>query len=406
MSREGSGDEPSQETVMLCKLIAESQGDMLRKLIESQERSQQQLLETLTEKFNKGLAEVLSRQNKAGDEEKSEDEAVIEKKKKSDAAEKDDDNIVDEYEILYDAAYDGDWRKASQFLKNFPDAVNKEITHDNETALHIAIMMKRWSFVQELVKLMTPEALEIKDSDDSTALHAAALYGNKEAVKAIAMKNPKLTQMRDKFDRVPLETAILHFTDGQKDTVEYLYPVTRHERQGPFSGTYGAELLCSAIESSYYDLALSIVKRFPKLVTEPTEGTRGLCGLEKLINRPFAFKSGAELSWWQHFIYSLIHVDISSPYDDYDSEEDEDPSSENPEGTVGEEENLVESSDGPEGDIENQSDISKGTKADEIETASKAPSDAPSIKEKGVTGVVKTFISNYIMPYYARGELY
>ncbi|KAI3836073.1 hypothetical protein MKW98_016377 [Papaver atlanticum] len=319
---------------MLCKLIAESQGDMLKKLIEAQERSQQQLLETLTANFNKGLEEVLSRQNKSGDDEKSEDEAVAEKKPKSDAAEKDDDNIVDEYEILYDAAYEGDWRKASEFLKDCPEAVEKTITYDNETALHIAIMMKRWSFVQKLVERMTPEALEIKDSEDSTALHAAALYGNKDVAKAIASKNPKLTQMRDKFERVPLETAIVHFGDGQKDTVEYLYSVTTHERNGPFSGAYGADLLCSAIESIYYDLALSLVKRFPKLVSEPTEGTNGLCGFEKLIDRPFAFKSGAELSWWQRFIYSLIHVDISSPNDDNDTEEDDDTSSGNSEGTA------------------------------------------------------------------------
>ncbi|KAI3996285.1 hypothetical protein MKX01_026753 [Papaver californicum] len=302
MSREG-GDEPSHETVLLYKLIAESQGDMLRKLIESQEHSQKQLLETLTTNFNKGLAEVLSRQSKAGDEEKSKDEAVVKKKPKTDA-EKDDDNIVDEYELLYNAAYDGDWRKANQFLKDCPEAVEKTITYDNETALHIAIMNKHWRFVQELVKLMTPEALEIKDKEDCTALHAAALYGNKDAAEAIANKNPKLTQMRDKYDRIPLETAVLHFSDGQKETVKYLYSVTRHEEPSPFSGAHGAELLCSTIGSSYYDMALSLVKRFPKLVTEHTEGPRGLCGLEKLICRPFAFKSGASLSWWERFIYS------------------------------------------------------------------------------------------------------
>ncbi|KAI3864261.1 hypothetical protein MKX03_006094 [Papaver bracteatum] len=399
MSREG-GDEPSQETVLLCKLIAESQGDMLRKLIESQERSQQQLLETLNTNFTK-LAEALNCQNKAADEEKKEDKVVAESKPKTDAAEKDDDNIVDEYEIMYDAAYEGDWRKASEFLKDCPEAVEKTITYENETALHIAIMKNHWRFVQELVKLMNPESLEIKDKDGSTALHAAALYGNKEAAEAIAKKNPKLTQMRDNYDRIPLETAIVHITDGQEETVTYLYSVTRHEKPSPFTGAHGAELLCSTIESSFYDLALSLVKRFPKLVTEHTEGPRGLCGLEKLIYRPFAFKSGASLSWWERFIYSVIHVDISSPYDDYDTEEVDDSSSENFEGTSGDEENLVESSDGHEGDIENPSQISEGTKANELVTASKV-SYASSIKEKGVAIMVKPFISDYI---YARAPL-
>ncbi|KAI3909174.1 hypothetical protein MKW98_012911 [Papaver atlanticum] len=419
MSREGSRDEPSQEMVMLCKLIAESQGqmlqklaesqgdmlqkltesqgDMLQKLTESQERSQQKLLETVTTNFNKGLEKVLSR--RTGDEEESEDESVVEEKQKNDA-DKNNDNIVDEYEELYNAAYEGDWRKAREFLKRFPEAVEKTITFDDETALHIAINNERWSFAQELVKLMTPEALEIKDSDNSTALHGAALYGNIKTAEAIVRKNPKLTQMRDDDDLIPLQTAIIYISTGQKETVKYLYSVTKHEHPSPFSDTNGAELLCSAIEYGFYDLALSLVKRFPKLVTKKTEGDRGICGLQKLMDRPFAFKSGANFPWWEGFIYSLIHVDMSSPYDK-DTEEVDDNSLKNAEGTN---ETPLESIHGQEGDLENPSGITKVTTADESE-APKKVSDAPSIKENVVMRAVKNFISDNIIPYYARAPL-
>ncbi|KAI3846688.1 hypothetical protein MKW92_002434 [Papaver armeniacum] len=431
MSREGSRDEPSQEMVMLCKLIAESQGemlqklaesqgdmlqkltesqgdmlqkltesqgDMLQKLTESQERSQQKLLETVTTNFNKGLEKVLSRHT-GTDEEESEDEADVEEKPKNDA-DKNNDNIVDEYEDLYNAAYEGDWRKARDFLKRFPEAVEKTITFDDETALHVAINNERWSFALELVKLMTPEALEIKDSDNSTALHGAALYGNKKAAEAIVTKNPKLTQIRDDNDWIPLQTAIMYISTGQAETVKYLYSVTKHEHPSPFSDVYGAELLCSAIEYGFYDLALSLVKRFPKLVTKKTEGTRGICGLQKLIDRPFAFKSGANFPWWERFIYSLIHVDMSSPYDK-DTEEVDDNSLKNSEGTN---EIPLETTDGQEGDLENPSGISKVTIADESEAAKKV-SDAPSTKENGVTRAVKNFISDNIIRYYARAPL-
>ncbi|KAI3862977.1 hypothetical protein MKX03_005360 [Papaver bracteatum] len=400
MSIEG-GDEPSQETVMLCKLIAESQGDMLRKLvesqgnmlrklvesqgnmlrklvesqgdmlqkvIESQERSQQQLSETLTQNF-KGLEELLSRQNKASDEEKNENEA--EKKPKTDDVEKDDDNIVDGYEDLYNAAFDGDWRKASQFLTNHQEAALETIiTYDNETALHIAILSNRWKFVQQLVKLMTPEALAIKDNDGFTALHLAASYGNKEAAEAIARKNTNLTQMRDKYGRIPLETAFFQVSNGRKDTVMYLYSVTRNEEPNPFCGADGAALLCSAIDAGFYDIVMSLVKRYPELVTQQTGGTRRICGFKKLIDRPFAFKSGASLSWWERFIYSLIHVD---------TKEMDDNSSENVKGIARDEENLVETSDGPKGHLEDPSEISDGTGTDKSKTASKA-----SMKIKGV----------------------
>ncbi|KAI3976051.1 hypothetical protein MKX01_016734, partial [Papaver californicum] len=363
--------------VMLDKLI-ESQAYNQQQLMESQERSQQQLIEslernqqqqlqTLTTNFNKSL--VISHLNKADVEEKfiDEDEVVTEMEETTTTLEKDHGNIVDKYELLYDAAFDDDWGKPSQFLKNCPEAVEKTITYDNETALHIAIMMKRWSF-------------------GSTVLHAAAAYGNKEAAKAIVSKNPKLTQMRDRYERIPLETAVVHFSDGQKQTVKYLYSVTRHEEPSPFSGAYGALLLCSAIESGNYDLALSLVKRFPKLVTERTTvEPRGYCGFEKLIDLS-PFESGANLSWWERFIYSLIYVDISSTYDNYDAEEVHENSSEKSESTIVDEQNPA--------------DISKSSKADQEEAASTV-SYALSTKDKGVlTGVVKYFISSYIMPYF------
>ncbi|KAI3947436.1 hypothetical protein MKW92_048576 [Papaver armeniacum] len=410
---------------MLSKLISESLEVILGKLIESQahnhqqlmesqerrqqqlielhERNQQQMLETLTANFNRSLAEVISHLNKADTEEKhsDENEVVSEMEETTTSLEKDHGNVVDEYELLYNAAFDDDWGKASQFLKNCPEAVEKTITYDNETALHVGIVLERWSFVQELVKRMTPEALEIKDKEGSTALHAAAAYGNKEVAKAIVRKNPKLTQMRNRFERIPLETALVHFSDGQKETVEYLYSVTRHEEPSPFSGAYGALLLCNAIESGYYDLALSLVKRFPKLVTErTTEEPRGYCAFEKLIDLS-PFESGTNLSWWERFIYSLIYVDLSSPFDNYDAEEVCKNSSEKSESTIKDKQDLSGSSGALEGDEENPADISKGTKADQEETAPMV-SDSLSTKDKGVTGMVKYFISSYIMPYYAR----
>ncbi|XP_026431772.1 ankyrin repeat-containing protein ITN1-like isoform X1 [Papaver somniferum] len=39
-----------------------------------------------------------------------------------------------------------------------------------------------------------------------------------------------------------------------------------------------------------------------------------ISGLELIIQRPFVFLSGAKLTWWQRYIYSLIQVDIDSTY--------------------------------------------------------------------------------------------
>ncbi|KAI3836079.1 hypothetical protein MKW98_016383 [Papaver atlanticum] len=376
MSWEGV-EEPSLETVKLCKLIAdsqgevlqklhESQGETLRELIQSQQHSQQHLLERLTKNFNKGLEEVLIRQNKAGDEDQEEKDADL-RKKTIIEADQDGNNVLDEYQTLYDAVCEGNKNQVVQLLMNdVSDAAGKAITCDNETVLHIAVSinnrLENLEIVKELVDRMTAEAMEIKDKYGSTALHVAALYGNKKAAAEIISKNPKLTQIRDEYGRIPLEIAIDHVSDGQKDIVKYLYSKTRDEEPSPFFGPDGAELLCSAIESGFYDLALALVERFPELVTAPTEGSRGVGGLKVLMDRPFAFESGANLPWWQHYIYSLIRVDRSSSVNDYKT--------------------------GLEGDVENQLEISK---------AKKAP--------LSTRIVVKKFILKYIMPYLARAPL-
>ncbi|KAI3900542.1 hypothetical protein MKW92_046437 [Papaver armeniacum] len=237
---------------------------------------------------------------------------------------------------------------------------------------------------------MSPEALEMKDYGSCHSTSWSCLIWKCKNCRGNSKKESKLTQMRDDENQIPLQTAIIYISTGQKETVKYLYSVTKHEHPSPFSDTYGAELLCSAIEYGFYDMALSLAKRFPKLVTKKTEGTRGICGLQ----------NGANFPWWERFVYSLIHVDMSSPYDK-DTEEVDDNSLKNSEGTN---EIPLESTDAQGGDLENPSEITKVTTADEVEAAKKV-SDAPSTNENGVTRAVKDFISNNIIPYYARAPL-
>ncbi|KAI3962899.1 hypothetical protein MKW92_050602 [Papaver armeniacum] len=194
--------------------------------------------------------------------------------------------------------------------------MKEAITTDSRTVLHVALYNRRLKFVMEIVKLMPIEALQLKETGlfGRTALHVAAVYGNNKAAELMVKKNPALTQIRDSRGRVPLELAIQHVTVGQKETVEYLYSVTRDEGQSPFSGSDGARLLFHAIDANLYDLALTLVERFPNLVIQETP-ERKLSGLEVMVQRPFAFLSGAKLTWWQRFIYSTIQLDNDSTYE-------------------------------------------------------------------------------------------
>ncbi|KAI3862301.1 hypothetical protein MKX03_037166 [Papaver bracteatum] len=217
---------------------------------------------------------------------------------------------------LFEALRVDDLDQAKEFLKKNPDAINQAITHDLGTTLHLAVYWDRKTiFVEEIVKLMAPKVLEYKIcTNGNTALHTAASRGIIKAAVMMVHKNSKLTQIRNHDGRTPLEYALFFVTSGQKEIVEYLYSVTRDEEpNSPFSGPDGARLICSAIDADFYDLAFCLVKRFPKLVMENSP-QHGMCGLELLVRKPFAFPSGTKLTWWQTRIYSLIHVDMNMTY--------------------------------------------------------------------------------------------
>ncbi|KAI3933848.1 hypothetical protein MKX01_028174, partial [Papaver californicum] len=251
-------------------------------------------------------------------------------------------DVLDGYEPLYDAAVKGDWEKANEFFNKNPNAKTEAISVDSETALHIAVINDRLKFVEKIVESMPSEALAYTTKRrGNTALHFAAIHGCRKVAEVLVSKNQYLPQIRDKKRRIPLEVALLSVVAGQKETVEYLYSVTKDVgRPSPFAPREGAKLLCKAIDASFYDMALSLVKRFPNLATKISP-LHEMCGLEMMVQRPFAFLSGAKLTWWQHCIYPLIQVDMHSTYN-YGGKN----TFKCLEVTARDEENLLESSEG------------------------------------------------------------
>ncbi|KAI3973422.1 hypothetical protein MKW92_045772 [Papaver armeniacum] len=199
---------------------------------------------------------------------------------------------LSKYLPLYRAAETGNWTRAKELFEKDPGSFSAVITTESDTALLIAVDKKKWIFSEELIKLMPPEALELQESVfGSTALHIAAREGNKKIAEAIVNKNPNVTQIRNKQDEVPLCTATLSASRGQKEIIEYLCSVTRDEEP---------------------NIALFLFRRYPKLVIEKTKNLQ-ILPLEAVAKRPFAFRSGSKLKFWQRCIYSLIQVDMSIP---------------------------------------------------------------------------------------------
>ncbi|KAI3975238.1 hypothetical protein MKX01_039274 [Papaver californicum] len=213
-------------------------------------------------------------------------------------------HVLVEYEELRDAARKGDWKVVSKFLEKNPEAITKVIDSDAQTVLHLSMYNPNLKLIEEIVNLMPPEILEYKTTNHGyTALHYAAIFGYAKAAEMMVNKNPKLTQIVNRLGRVPLLGALISVSAGQRETVEYLYSVTRHEHPSPFSGLQGDSLLSITIDVGFYDIASSLVQRFPELVIDQTKEVQ-TSAMEYMAERPFASASGAKLTFLQRRIYS------------------------------------------------------------------------------------------------------
>lgn len=128
------------------------------------------------------------------------------------------------YVPLHLAALKGDWNTAKIILQLKPGAVRAKITKGSETALHIAAGAKHIFFVEELVKWMRAEDLELKNEVENTALFFAAVSGIKRIAEVMVNVNPRLPQIRGSNNSTALHMATLL---GHREMVWYLYSKTK-----------------------------------------------------------------------------------------------------------------------------------------------------------------------------------
>ncbi|XP_050372667.1 uncharacterized protein LOC126790471 isoform X2 [Argentina anserina] len=203
------------------------------------------------------------------------------------------------YVTLHLAALNGDWISARNFLQLKPEAVRAKITKGSETALHIAAGAKRTLFVEELVKWMTPDDLELKNDVGNTALYFAAVSGIKRIAEVMVDINPSLPQIRGTKNLTPLHMATLL---GHREIVWYLYDKTSLT-EDDYIG-----LLISAITADLYDVALHIIQKHPEMAF--ARDGNGETALHVMARKPSACYSGSKLGFLQRWITSYVAVDI------------------------------------------------------------------------------------------------
>ncbi|KAI3859504.1 hypothetical protein MKW98_027101 [Papaver atlanticum] len=297
--------EEMTEIKELLKLLVESQAKQ-----ENIQNQMLQVLRSINSASNKPKAEDdIDNNNSANNN--TVDLQEITKESDENQPSKDEEGVIrvgDHNPDRNDLLYEGDCQKTIKFLRNNPEALKQGVTHDSYTVLHVAIFRKReMVLIEEIVKLIAPELLEHKAGEyESTALHLAARHGNLEEVKLLVNRNPKLLCIHDKNGLTPIQVAVVNITNGQKEVTEYLYPVTKAR----------FFFLRCLIEANFYDMALCLIKQMPELVLEISHkygiGRLSMSALEMMVRRPFAFRSGTKLTWWQDLIYSLIQVEMNT----------------------------------------------------------------------------------------------
>ncbi|CAN6708877.1 unnamed protein product [Malus baccata var. baccata] len=225
-----------------------------------------------------------------------------------------------EYQSFFAAVRRGDWNETKKFLDKHADATGQKDSLG--TALHNAVIFKQGQIVEELVKLMTEEELEIRSSDGWTAL-AYAARDNLNMVKCIVKKNENLIGIAEEGHQMtPILIAAMH---DRWDIVRYLFDVTPPLELLLHEGSYGSQLLVFCLFAKQFDFAWMLLQCIPMLAY--TRGQGRYSPLSAIASVPSAFESGTSLKFWQSLIYKCIHIDAALPingfYINVESQENE-----------------------------------------------------------------------------------
>ncbi|KAL5554851.1 hypothetical protein UlMin_037087 [Ulmus minor] len=218
-----------------------------------------------------------------------------------------------EFEDFFEAVRNikDDWRIVKDILTKHPqedeEIVGTKHPGSQETGLHVAVTAGNENIVKELVKLMPKEKLEIKGTDELTALGEAVLTGNTNMAICMVEKNKKIVSIACGSDKsLPVVDAL---TFGRKDMADYLYSKTPEQNLSPENDfNNAAALLYWSIDAKDYDIALDMLKRFPRLaITVHEDYGSPFC---TLAENPAMFRSTSTrgFNFWQRWLYNRIDV--------------------------------------------------------------------------------------------------
>ncbi|KAG2663317.1 hypothetical protein I3760_16G023200 [Carya illinoinensis] len=206
---------------------------------------------------------------------------------------------ADVYAPLLRAILEDDWKDAEAFMRNNPNyRLGDRITKEKGTALHFAAAAKRTQLVENLLKNMRSEELELKTNGNCTALYYAAQSEIVTIAKEMVKWNTNLPLIpKDDIEALPLYAAIM---TGNRDMVSYLYSVTPLEE---LASAGRVQLLVATISSDLYDMSLKILDKL-NLAREEKESL--WFPLKLLAKKPSGIGNKSQPSVWERCLNSCF----------------------------------------------------------------------------------------------------
>ncbi|XP_020206712.2 uncharacterized protein LOC109791778 [Cajanus cajan] len=196
---------------------------------------------------------------------------------------------------LHKAALKGDWKEAKKILDQDTTLLNSAITKGWATVLHVAVGANHEHFVEELVKLMPPQDLELQDDKGNTAFCFAAAVGNVHIAEIMRRKNQLLPTLRSGVGVTPLHLAVLQ---GRSEMTCYLFD----ESKEILYEEDWITLFFICINTGLYDLALKMLNQKESLAF--ARGDDSETGLHVLARKPSSVCScGSQLRYPRHLLH-------------------------------------------------------------------------------------------------------
>ncbi|GKV46097.1 hypothetical protein SLEP1_g53109 [Rubroshorea leprosula] len=204
---------------------------------------------------------------------------------------------------MLNAIYKGNLRKVRGYFQNNPDAISTKF-ENGETALHVAITAGQLRIAKELItstRMANSHHLKIQDKSGYTALSFAARGGMMEIAKCLIEKNRDLLTIPDANKTIPVQLAC---RAGIEDMTRYLYCNTPLEF---LDGGYGFDLLEECITKKMFDIAIQLLRHFPKFAIYgffKDGGGASFPIVQTLAQTPPPFFRGNQLALWRRWAYN------------------------------------------------------------------------------------------------------